>query len=122
MEQIRNAIPAPAKNIIARKYDPVIWTMKPTMIGTVMPAILPPRFMQPPMKPARSRVARIDGIAQYTPHERRKNSATDRRATTTIGLLTYPTAKIDTVAKVPRLRTWCDTPGSDGRRTRATHR
>jgi hypothetical protein len=35
VEQIRNAFPAPAKNIIARKYELVIWTMMPTTIGTV---------------------------------------------------------------------------------------
>src|SRR6516165_12612707 len=69
------------------------------MIGTVIPAILPQKFMQPPRKPARARVARIAGIAQYTPPQRRKNSATDRRATTGIGLFKYPTAKIDAVAK-----------------------
>ena len=99
VEQARNAIPAPAKNIIAKKYEPVIWTMMPMMIGTVIPAILPAKFMQPQRKPARSRVARIDGIAKYIPHQRRKNSTTDRRATTAIGLLMYPTAKIDTVVK-----------------------
>jgi tripartite-type tricarboxylate transporter receptor subunit TctC len=38
-------------------------------------------------------------LAQYTPPQRRKNSATDRRATTGIGLFKYPTAKIDAVVK-----------------------
>src|SRR6516165_3821871 len=99
VEQIRSAIPALAKNIIARKYEAVIWTMRPTMIGTAMPAVLPARFMQPPRKPALSRVARIDGIAQYMPHQRRKKSATARRATTAVGFLTYPTVKIDAVVK-----------------------
>src|SRR6516162_684699 len=97
VEQIRSAIAAPAKNIIARKYESVIWTMKPMMIGTVMPATLPAKFMQPPRKPVRSRVARIEGIAQYIPHQRKKNSTTDRRTTTAIGSFTYPTATIDAV-------------------------
>src|SRR3954447_26542257 len=72
--------------------------MSPTMIGTEMPAMLPPRFMQPPSKPARSRPARIEGTAQYMPHQRRKNRVVDSSAITTTGSVTYATEKIETVA------------------------
>ena len=71
---------AQAKNISAGKYDPVACTMKPTMIGTVIPAMLPPRFMQPPRKPDRAREAKMPGIAQYMPHQRRKNSVDAEQA------------------------------------------
>ena len=50
-----------------------------------MPAMLPPRFMQPPRKPAFSRPASAEGITQYIPHQRRKNSVVDSSTTTVTG-------------------------------------
>ncbi|MNL59656.1 hypothetical protein D3C87_1834020 [compost metagenome] len=60
----------------------------PTMMGTVMPPILPPRFITPPRKPILLRVPSIDGTHQNRPHQRRKNSVDDSSTTTTIGSVT----------------------------------
>src|SRR5437868_9105142 len=70
----------------------------PTMMGTQMPPMLPPRFITPPRKPTLLREPRIDGMHQYRPHQRRKNSVDDSSATTMTGSLTYATEKIDPVA------------------------
>ena len=52
-----------------------------------MPAMLPPRFMQPPRKPDRAREASMPGIAQYIPHQRRKKRVEESKITTVRGSL-----------------------------------
>src|SRR3954469_11950416 len=68
------------------------------MIGVETPPMLLPRFITPPRNPARSRVARMDGMTQYRPHQRRKNKVLESRTTTASGFVTWETRKIETVA------------------------
>src|SRR6185312_7824989 len=100
IEETNSATPATAKYISARKNEPVACTIKPTMMGVEIPPMLPPRFMSPPRNPARSRVARMDGTTQYTPHQRRKNSVLESSTTTRTGSLTCETAKMEIVATI----------------------
>ncbi|MNU10734.1 hypothetical protein D3C72_2580570 [compost metagenome] len=58
------------------------------MIGTLMPAILPPRFIRPPRKPILLRVASIDGTDQNRPHQRRKKRVEESSATTATASVT----------------------------------
>ena len=81
-------------------------TITPTMIGTVIPAKVPVKFIIPVRNPTLFLVAKLGGTEKKRPHQRMKNNVQESSTTTATPLRVYATAKIETVpimAAVPKI-------------------
>src|SRR6266702_1406946 len=97
-EQSSKPTPVAAKNIMARKYEPVAWTIPPTRIGAPMPPTAAPRFRKPPSAPTLLRVASKGGMHQYRLPQRKKKTVHESSTTTSVALDKYATENTETVA------------------------